>query len=223
MDKALVKYGPLFKAAVAKLPDLHVKLQEGNKKTGSSFWTVSLMPVVDCCNCSQCSKKCYDLKHDVIHTTVLADRVRNSAIHKCDPARYWAEIGWGIKLHGVGFLRINVGGDMTDRDFDYVADLATANPKTELLFFTKNYDGLAARIRKHGMLPGNVHAIVSRWPCMKYKNPYGLPEAHVRFRDGTTTAPKNAIECNGNCSACAETKNGCFGLARYQSVVFDEH
>lgn len=211
------------KAALGHVATSHVKLQPGNKKTGAQVWTVSLLPVVDCLNCSECQKKCYDLLHDVIIPSVLKDRARNSAIHKADKARYWNEVGLGCLLNGVRFLRINVGGDMTDRDFDYVAGLATSNPKTEFLFFTKNYSGIAAWIRKHGMMPGNVHAIVSRWPGMKCGNPYFLPEAHVRFRDGTTTAPHDAIECGGNCSECAETKNGCFGLARYQSVVFDEH
>lgn len=223
MDKVLLKYDSLFRAAVEKLSGLHVKLQEGNRKTGASVWTVSLMPVVDCCNCSGCRKKCYDLKHDVIMPSVLKDRVRNSAVHRFDPVRYWHEVGDGIEKHGVKFLRINVGGDMTDRDFDYVAALASMHPETEFLFFTKNYSGLNIRVRENGMMPANVHAIVSRWPGMPCRNPYGLPEAHVRMRDGTTTATDDAIECHGNCSACAETKNGCFGLARYQSVVFDEH
>lgn len=223
MDKVLEKYGPMLKEAASNLSRLHVKLQEGNRKTGSSVWTVSLMPVFDCKNCAGCRKKCYDLKHDVIMPTVLKDRVRNSAIHRFDPARYWHEIGDGITKHGVRFLRINVGGDMTDSDFDYVAVLAKMHPETEFLFFTKNYGGLARRVRENGMMPANVHAIVSRWPGMPFRNPFGLPEAHVRMRDGKTTAPKGAIECGGNCSACAETKNGCFGLARYQSVVFNEH
>lgn len=211
------------KAALGHVATSHVKLQPGNKKTGARVWTVSLLPVVDCMNCTECQKKCYDLLHDVINTNVLKDRARNSAIHKADKARYWNEVGLGCLLNGVRFLRINVGGDMADDDFRYLSSLASMYPEVEFLFFTKNYAGLFRRIHECGMMPANVHAIVSVWPGMPYANPYHLPEAHVRMRDGTTTAPPDAIECHGDCSACAETKNGCFGLARYQSVVFDEH
>ena len=56
---------------------LHVKLQIGNSKTGANCWTVSLLPVVDCRNCSECKWDCYDIKNVLWKKTVLRDRCRN--------------------------------------------------------------------------------------------------------------------------------------------------
>ncbi len=55
------------------------------------------------------------------------------------------------------------------------------------------------------------------------ENPYHLPEAHIRYKDGYTTADKNAKECGGNCTECAITGDGCWILQRGEQVVFDEH
>jgi len=85
------------KDAEKKADKLHVKLQKGNSKTGPNCYTVSLMPVIDCGNCSMCSHNCYDLKSDLMYKQTVADRARNSAIHKADPERYWKEIDTQIK------------------------------------------------------------------------------------------------------------------------------
>ena len=46
-----------------------------------------------------------------------------------------------------------------------------------------------------------VGFVFSAWPGVEMLNPHNLPEAHVRFRDGTTTAKPDAKLCNGNCTA----------------------
>ena len=221
--KLLEKAAAERKAAAKDIVHQHVKLQKGNRKTGHSVYTVSLLPVIDCPNCTKCCKDCYDLRHDIIMPTVLKDRARNSAIHAEDPGRFWAEVAEEVVRKRVRFLRINVGGDLKLDDFWQIDRIAVNCPQTEFLFFTKNYKELNQYIAGCGWLPGNVHAIVSRWPGMRCSNPYHLPEAYVRFKDREGTYPAGAIRCSGNCSDCAETKNGCFGLARYQAVVFDQH
>lgn len=40
------------KEALKNVDELHVVLQRGNRKTGANCWTVSLLPVIDCKNCS---------------------------------------------------------------------------------------------------------------------------------------------------------------------------
>ncbi|ETD17192.1 hypothetical protein [[Ruminococcus] lactaris] len=55
------------------------------------------------------------------------------------------------------------------------------------------------------------------------ENPLSLPEAHVRYRDGTTTARDDAVECAGNCTECAITDGGCWSLQNGEQVVFNEH
>lgn len=76
---------------------------------------------------------------------------------------------------------------------------------------------------RKGELPNNLHLIYSGWKNLKMKNPYNLPEAHVRYRDGTTTAMEEAIECDGDCTECAITDSGCWVLKKGEQVVFNQH
>ena len=204
---------------------LHVKLQKGNKKTGPNCWTVSLLPVVDCQNCSECMLDCYDLKNDLIYPSVITDRCRNSVIHELDKERFWTEIDTQIKANFVTELRINVGGDLSDDDFLWVYKLGCCNPKTKILFFTKNYKGINKFLEENEFqFPENVSPIMSVWCGMKLDNPFNLPEAHVLYEDGKTTAPIfGAVYCGGNCSECAFKGEGCWNLKRGESVIFRAH
>lgn len=203
--------------------EVHVVLQKGNTKTGVSCWTVSLIPIVDCPNCSKCQRKCYDIRKDCIYPSVLNDRARNSAIHLADPKRYWSEIAVQAKANCVEQLRINVGGDLTDEDFGYIAGMAELIPQCDILFFTKNYDGINRFLREH-TFPVNVHPIMSRWDGMDCHNEFNLPESHVLWVDGKTTAPSyGAYYCSGNCSACHFNKEGCWTLKNGESVIFSAH
>ena len=209
--------------ALKDVDNLHVKLQRGNSKTGSDCWTVSLMAVLDCCNCKHCRLNCYDLKADLIYPQVIKDRAKNSAIHKVDPERYWAEIDAQVKENFVRNLRINVGGDLTDEDFAYVAKLGRQNRNTQILFFTKNYKGINKFLENH-KFPKNVHPIMSRWEGAKMINPHGLPQSHLLYDDGRTTAPEyGAYYCQGNCSRCAFLAEGCWTLNKNDHVVFRAH
>lgn len=203
--------------------ELHVKIQQGNKKTGVNCWTVSLLPVVDCVNCKECSKDCYDLKSDMIYKSVVEDRCRNSVIHKQDRERYWSEIDLQIKANFIRELRLNVGGDLDDEDFHYVAELGRNNPKIKILFFTKNYKGINKYL-SHDTFPDNVRAILSAWINTPMDNPYNLPCAHVLYESGATTAPDyGAIYCKGNCSECAFNEDGCWTLGKGGHVIFKVH
>ena len=207
-----------------EVSNLHVKLQQGNRKTGANCWTVSLLPVVDCVNCSECKWDCYDLKNDMIYPTVINDRCKNSAIHKLDRQRFWSEVDVQIKANFVTELRINVGGDLDYKDFYYVKELGEKNPKTMIFFFTKNYEGINSWLDQRNEFPENVHPIMSAWCGMEMKNPYNLPEAHVLYEDGKTTAPSfGAYYCSGNCSECAFKGEGCWNLKRGEHVIFRAH
>ena len=72
-------------------------------------------------------------------------------------------------------------------------------------------------------IPKNLHMVFSGWTGLEMHNQYQFPEAHVRYRDGSTTAREDAIECGGNCTECAVTDCGCWTLQRGQQVVFNEH
>ena len=211
------------KEALKNVDNLHVKLMKGNRKTGQNCYTVSLLPVVDCGNCSKCKNNCYDLKADLIYPAVIADRAKNSAIHKKDPLRYWAEIEEQIRANQVHELRINVGGDLNYNDFKFISDIGHRNPKTMILFFTKNYNEMNEFLKNH-LFTENVHPIMSSWEGMKMDNPYNLPCSHLLYEDGKTTAPEyGAVYCGGNCSECAFNGEGCWNLKKGEHVIFRAH
>ena len=211
------------KIRMANIEEQHVKLQRGNRKTGANCWTVSLAPIIDCINCSGCSGQCYDIRNDVIYPSVIVDRAKNSAIHKADPKRYWDEIDMQIKANFVTELRINVGGDLTDEDFGYVAELGRNNRRTMILFFTKNYKGINKYL-DNNFFPENVHPIMSAWEGMEMENSHNLPCSHVLYEDGRTTAPEyGAVYCGGNCSECAFNGDGCWNLKNGEHVIFRAH
>ena len=202
---------------------LHVRLQKGNRKTGTNCWTVSLLPVIDCCNCNECMWDCYDLKTDLIYKQTINDRCRNSVIHATDIARFWNEVNLQVKANFVRELRINVGGDLIEEDFEYVKKLGEDNPKTKFLFFTKNYKGINNFLNENSF-PENVHPIMSAWCGVKMENPHELPCSHVLYEDGSTTAPEyGAIFCGGNCSECAFNGEGCCTLKKGEHVIFRAH
>lgn len=219
----VAKWESIIKEKMEHVNELHVKLMKGNRKTGISVWTVSLTPIIDCKNCKNCMWDCYDAKSDMIYPSVVDSRTTNSAIHKADPKRYWKEIDEQIKQNNAKELRINVGGDLDDNDFKFVADLGVNNPNTRILFFTKNYKGIN-KFLSENQFPNNVSTIMSAWLDMEMDNPYNLPCSHVLYEDGKTTAPEyGAIYCNGNCTECAIEGNGCWDLNKGEHVIFKAH
>ena len=225
-ETVIMKVEKLKAKCDAMLKDVnqfHVRLMPGNSKTGSSVWTVSLLPVIDCCNCSECMWHCYDLKSDLIYPNVINSRCVNSVIHKQDKTRFWNEIDAQVKANYVTELRLNVGGDLDDDDFAYVKQLGEDNPRTMILFFTKNYKGIN-KFLNNDKFPNNVRPIMSAWLGMKMDNPHQLPCSHVLYEDGRTTAPEyGAYYCGGNCTECAFKGEGCWNLKKGEHVIFKAH
>lgn len=205
------------------IDNVHIKLQKGNIKTGQNCWTVSLIPIADCPNCTKCKYACYDICNVCFQPAVQNDRAKNSALHKADPKRFWEEVDMQVKANFVTELRINVGGDLSDDDFAYVAELGRKNPRTMILFFTKNYKGINKYLTNNEF-PENVKTLMSAWEGMEIENPHHLPCSHVLWEDGTTTAPQyGAVYCGGNCSECAFRGEGCWTLKNGEHVIFNAH
>lgn len=122
------------------------------------------------------------------------------------------------------FFRFHVSGDIPDEDYlKKMVSVAAANPHCEILCFTKKYRIVNDLISTGQTIPNNLHMVFSVWRNLSCDNPYNLPEAHVRYRDGTTTANNNAVQCGGNCTDCAMTDGGCWTLKKGEQVVFNEH
>lgn len=126
------------------------------------------------------------------------------------------------------FFRFHVAGDIPDKYYlQRIIALASRNKHCDILCFTKKFDivnEILSEFNEHKLeFPSNLHLILSGWKGLEMKNPFNLPEAHVKFRDGSTTARPDAIQCSGNCTECAMTDGGCWTLKSGEQIVFDEH
>lgn len=198
-----------------------VKFSTGNSKMGK-IPSVSLPAHKTCRECA-CWEKCYAAKLERLRPTVRSSYQNNLDVLLCDADSYWREVEGQIMLSR--FFRFHVSGDIPNMDYlIHMAEIARRNPHCEILCFTKKYE-LVNQALESGKITiyDNLHLIFSAWPGLEMKNPYGFPEAHVRFRDGTTTARPDAKDCGGNCSECAVTDSGCWKLKRREQIVFNEH
>ena len=197
-----------------------VKISKGNSKLGA-IPSVSLPSIKTCRNCA-CQEKCYAQKLERLRPAVRNAYQHNLEVWLKDPETYWREVEASIMMSR--FFRFHVSGDIPS--FKYLinmVEIARRQPHCEILCFTKKYNLVNELIEQGGELPGNLHMIFSGWVGLEMANPFSLPEAHVRYRDGYTTAREGAIECSGNCTECALTEGGCWSLQKGQQVVFNEH
>ena len=197
-----------------------VKISPGNSKLGA-IPSVSLPSVLTCRVCA-CQKKCYARKLERIRKSVAAAYAHNLNILQNDPDVYWREVEAAIMMSR--FFRFHVSGDIPDMDYlIHMVDVSARNQHCQILCFTKKYEFVNEFIEKHGPLPNNLHMIFSGWVGLEMVNPFSLPEAHVRYRDVSTTAAPGATDCGGNCTECAVTDGGCWSLKAGEQVVFKEH
>lgn len=199
-----------------------VKISPGNSKLGA-IPSVSLPSVLTCRVCA-CQKKCYARKLERIRKSVAAAYAHNLNILQNDPDVYWREVEAAIMMSR--FFRFHVSGDIPNAEyFRRMVEAAARNKHCEILCFTKKYEIVNEYLTSHGQdsLPENLHMVFSAWVGLEMVNPFSLPEAHVRYRDGTTTASEDARECGGNCTECAVTDGGCWTLKSGEQVVFNEH
>jgi len=219
-----------------------VKISKGNSKLGA-IPSVSLPSIKTCRNCA-CQEKCYAQKLERLRPAVRNAYQHNLEVLQKDPETYWREVEASIMMSR--FFRFHVSGDIPSMEyFAKMVEVAKRNPHCEILCFTKKYEIVNKYIENCEVLkysklvfpdcmlgmpadtdpviPENLHIIFSGWVGLDMVNPFNLPEAHVRYRDGSATAREDAIECGGNCTECALTEGGCWNLQKGQQVVFNEH
>ncbi len=199
---------------------MQISISPSNAKMGA-IPSVSLPSVITCRTCD-CQTKCYAKKLERLRSNVRAAYQRNLDILNSDPVQYWREVEAAIMCSR--FFRFHVSGDIPDGlYFANMVAVAHRNPHCQILCFTKKFELVNQAIDSGTNIPENLHLIFSGWKGLTIPNKYNLPEAHVRYRDGTTTAREDAEICSGNCSDCAITDSGCWTLKAGEQVVFNEH
>lgn len=197
-----------------------LSISRGNSKMGS-IQSISLPSVVTCRSCA-CQNKCYARKLERIRPAVAKAYQRNLDVLQSDPDTYWREVEASIMMSR--FFRFHVSGDIPDLNYlERMVDISDRNKHCQILCFTKKYEIVNGFIESGGEIPVNLHIIFSAWVGLNMVNPFSFPEAHVRYRDGSTTAKDSAVECGGNCTECATTDGGCWILKNGEQVIFDEH
>ena len=197
-----------------------VSISRGNSKMGD-IPSVSLPAIVTCRPCA-CKEKCYALRMARRRPTVRNAYRNNLEVLQNEPDTYWREVEATIMLSR--FFRFHVSGDIPDHTyFVRMVEVAARNRHCQILCFTKKYEIVNRFIADGGSISDNLHLVFSAWTGLDMVNPFAFPEAHVRFRDGSTTARADAVECSGNCTECAVTDGGCWVLQRGEQVVFNEH
>lgn len=197
-----------------------VKISKGNSKLGA-IPSVSLPSIKTCRQCA-CQEKCYAQKLERLRPSVKNAYEHNLVALLSEPTTYWREVEASVMMSR--FFRFHVSGDIPNAAYlENMVSVAERNSHCEILCFTKRYEMVNEFIQQNGELPSNLHMIFSGWVGLEMANPFSLPEAHVRYRDGSTTARDDAIECSGNCTECALTEGGCWNLQKGQQVVFNEH
>ena len=201
----------------------HVSISRGNVKMGA-IPSVSLPPIITCSKeaCKCCGQKCYAAKIARLRPkTVGAAYQRNLDILKSDPDKFWREVNAAVSV--TRFFRFGVSGDIYDKDyFENMVKVAKNNKHCEILCFTKKFSIVNEYLDEH-KLPKNLHILFSGWRGLEIDNPHNLPEAHVLFKDGFTTAKDGAKLCTGNCFECSVNKANCWSLKNGEAVVFKEH
>ena len=186
--------------------------------------SVSLPPVKTCSPqaIKFCGRKCYVKRYVARRMkTVGAAYERNLYILQHDPNKFWREVNGAVAMST--HFRFGVSGDIPDIDyFMHIIEVALKNKHCQILCFTKQYQ-IVNKCLKTLRVPPNLHIIFSAWKGLEMDNPRNLPEAHVFYRDGTTTAKDGARYCSGNCFECAMDNSNCWSLKNGEQIIFKEH
>lgn len=200
----------------------HVSFSRSNTKVGKNFPSVSFPPLVTCIKCG-CNDVCYALKHIyILYENSRNAYNRNWHIYCTDKEKFWREVISVVMINKL--FRWFVSGDIPDYDFVVrMCDVMTNNPHCQAICFTKKFDLVNEYLDKGGSIPDNLHLIFSAWKGLDMKNPYHLPECHIMYKDGTTTASDGAKWCSGNCTECFFEQKNCFTLQKGEQVLIKQH
>lgn len=203
-----------------KDPDsLTVHISFGNSKMGP-IPSFSVLPLLTCINCGECSKYCYACKSCFNFNDNIVALAENTVLLEKDPERVYNAIMDVLKSGAVlyRFFRFDVAGDVYSLEYlELIEKVCNECEYTSFLVFTKNYVLFNTRYAESEK-PKNLAVVFSQWDNMKVDNPLGFPIAIVKIID--TVIPKNAYKCSGDCSSCFN----CWNCKQDGSVrYFDLH
>lgn len=220
---AIEKRKEFLARSLEDLESCTVHLSLGNSKTGP-IPSFSVLPLLSCTNCGECSKKCYACKGNFNFNRNINGLAENTALLMEKPYEVEKAINEFLNCKTIiyKFFRWNVAGDIAgvvlDQYFPLIVRIAEKNPLTTFLMFTKNYKLINDYISSGHFLPQNLNIVFSRWHNTPIENPYGLPVAIVKI-DETTEIPVGAFHCDGDCSNCLK----CWRIEQEEAVYFDLH
>lgn len=204
---------------------LRVKFSYGNRKTGRLVTSVSLIPVADCGNCSMCARGCYDVRNVCYTATSQMQRANNSAIYKADPVEFMRQVEEEIRFSS--FFRFFVGGDLKEPAMlTAMVAIAERQKTCQILMFTKMYDIVNGYLDDHPEgFPSNLHIILSGWRGDKDVNRHNLPVSSPVWKDGERSCMVTGRVhwCEGNCTVCAITGQGCWVAGKGDTILFEAH
>ena len=196
---------------------IHVSL--GNSKMGT-IPSFSVLPIVTCKNCAECSRYCYACKGCFNFNSNIMNLAENTALLFNDPERVENELNLFLNNSTTlyRYFRFNVSGDICNMNYlNIVINIANKNQLTKFLVFTKNYSLFNEYFSKNEK-PENLCIVFSQWNNTKIDNPLSFPVAIVNI-ENETIIPENAFHCSGDCSNCLECWNAKKETYRY----FDLH
>jgi hypothetical protein len=144
---------------------------------------------------------------------------RNEYLAKHHPDEYFSQIAAAVAEAKPRLFRWHVAGDILSTDYlGSMCRIASANPHTHFLAFTKNFK-IVNEYEDREAIPGNLVLIYSAWPGLSFSNTHGHRIAWMQ-NGSETRVPADAIECPGNCESCGL----CYELPKLgRDVVFYKH
>jgi ferredoxin len=175
------------------------KFSLGNFKCKVS--NMSLLPVIDCPNCTKCQDVCY-ARHSIKQypNTFKAWQHNSFLIREGKFAELKKDVSVFCHYHNSRYFRFHVGGDIVSvKHFETLKEIALLNPKTKFLAFTKSFCFIDAD------LPDNLAIICSLMKGMTIPESLDkLPRAYAGFPADfpNDNRAEKAIKCSGKCDRC---------------------
>lgn len=188
---------------------MKTRISNGNSKLGT-IANMSLTPGKTCsaeaCKTCLCGG-CYAMKSYRMYANVRAAWDANTDLAMNDLPTMEADLmSYFGAVTAPRFFRIHVGGDFVSREYAQLwARVAAANPGTNFLAFTKQWDNV-----RGVEFPANFSLVLSSWPGTVIPEDLRSLYSVAWLDDGSEDIPADAIECPGNCATCGV----CWSLAK---------